>query len=204
MREKRLKIQQKRSYRAKKTTDSKHTLRKYPNLLLDKENSIYKDYNVIVGDATYYDIAGKTHYLAHLLHLNCREPVGYAISDKLDTDLMKTALIMTIDKLGGSLKGFIHHTDTDSRYCSTEYIRILEEAGATISMCKGNAYENAYSESFNSVIKREEINGSDYQSKEESAKSIFQFFEIYTNYRPHSALGMMTPKEYKEKILKKD
>jgi putative transposase len=204
MREQSLKIRQKQAYKPQKTTDSKHSFRKYPNLLLDKENSIYKDYDVIVGDATYYDIMGKTHYLAHLLHLKNREPVGYAVSNKLDTDLMKNVLLMTIEKFGGSLKGFIHHTDSDSRYCSAEYIRLLEKAGATISMCKGNAYENAHSESFNSVIKREEINGSDYQSKEESAESIFKFFETYTNYRPHSALNMMTPNECKLKNLRKE
>jgi len=204
IREKGLQIRQKRVYKPQKTTDSKHQLLKYPNLLIDKENSIYKDFNIIVGDATYYDILGKTHYLAHLLHLENRQPVGYAVSDKLDTELMKATLIMAIEKLGGSLKGYIHHTDSDSRYCSAEYIRILEDAGAVISMCKGNAYENAHSESLNSVIKREEINGSDYQSKEESAKYIFKYFETYTNYRPHSSLGMMTPKEYNEKNLSKD
>lgn len=203
MREKGLKIRPKRAFKPQNTTDSKHTFTKYPNLLIDKENSIYKDYEVIVGDATYYEINGKTHYLAHLLHLNSREPVGYAVSDKLDTELMKSALLMCIERLGGSLKGFIHHTDSDSRYCSKEYIQILEEAGAVISMCKGNAYENAHAESLNSVIKREEINGSDYQSKEDSAQSIFKYFDIYTNYRPHSALGMLTPKEYKIKNLVK-
>lgn len=200
MHEKSLKIKQKRAYKPQKTTDSKHSLNKYDNLLLNKYSSIYKDFKVIVGDATYYDITGKTHYLAHLLDLSNREPVGYAVSDRLNTDLMLTALRMAIEKRGGSLKGYIHHTDSDSRYCSAEYIRVLEESGAVISMCKGNAYENAHSESLNSVIKREEINGSDYGSKEESAKSIFRYFENYIVYRPHSALGGLTPREYQEKF----
>lgn len=66
---------------------------------------------------------------------NNPEPVGYAGSNKMShTDLMKNVLLMTIEKFGGSLKGFIHHTDSDSRYCSARYIRLLEKAGATISM----------------------------------------------------------------------
>ena len=180
------------------TTDSKHGLYKFPNLLLDKEK-INKA--VIVGDVTYYDIKGKNHYLAHLMDLSNRETIGAAISNRLDKELVLAALKNALQNRG-TLEGYIHHTDTDSRYCSAEYIKALKNAGAEISMCKGNAYENAHSESFNKTIKRQEINIHQYQSKEESAESIFRFIEIYNTYRPHSALGGMSPLEYRKIIQK--
>lgn len=34
--------------------------------------------------------------------------------------LMTAALLMAIERFGGTLKGVIHHTDSDSRYCSEE------------------------------------------------------------------------------------
>ncbi len=70
-----------------------------------------------------------------------------------------------------------------------------------ISMCVGNAYENAHAESFNSTVKRQEINISDYDTKEESAMSIFNFIGKYNSIRPHSSLQNLTPIEY-EKILR--
>jgi transposase InsO family protein len=196
MRENGLKCRQKPVFRTA-TTDSKHPLKKYPNLRLDPEK---RDLPTIVGDVTYFDIRGKNHYCAHLLDLTNREPIGLAVSDRLDADLVCAALEMAIQRRG-SLDGYIHHTDSDSRYCSSQYIHMLKKSGAEISMCVGDAYENAHSESFNSTLKRQEINLNQYSSKEESARSIFAFVEKYINYRPHSSLGMMTPAEYRKKIL---
>jgi transposase InsO family protein len=59
------------------------------------------------------------------------------------------------------------------------------------------ALENAQSESLNKTLKRQEINISDYGSREESAESIFRFIDLYNKYRPHSSLGGMTPVEFK-------
>ncbi|MDH5656182.1 MAG: DDE-type integrase/transposase/recombinase [Spirochaetia bacterium] len=158
-------------------TDSKHSLLKYPNLLLDPEK---RKMPTIVGDVTYYDVRGKNHYCAHLMDLTNREIVGIAISDRLDTNLVCEALRMAI-RNRGILKGFIHHTDSDSRYCSQDYIKLLKPTGAEISMCVGNAYENAHSESLNKTLKRQEININQYLTKEESARSIFLFQENTPN-----------------------
>jgi len=182
------------------TTDSRHSMNKYPNLLKYPEKS---GFPAIVGDVTYFDIRGRNHYCAHLLDLTNREPIGIAVSDRLDADLVCAALRMALKKRG-SLKGYVHHTDTDARYCSNAYIGLLKTTGAEISMCSGNAYENAHSESFNGVLKRQEINLKEYASKEEAARSIFAFVEKYTRFRPHAALGMLTPQEYREKFLAND
>lgn len=176
------------------TTDSKHKFRKYPNIISDK---ITTDINqIIVGDITAFNIRGKDHYLALLMDLHNREAIGIAISDKNDTALVLAALKMA-QRVRPSLKNCIHHTDADVRYCSDEYIRQLKAAEMKISMCVGNVYENAHAESLNKTIKRQEINMSEYESKEEAAASIFKFINTYNMYRPHSALNGMTPVEFK-------
>jgi transposase InsO family protein len=196
MRENGLKCYKKAAFRTA-TTDSKHSLMKYPNLLLDPEK---QHMPTIVGDVTYYDVRGINHYCAHLMDLTNREIIGIAISDRLDADLVCEALRMAIINRG-SLEGYIHHTDTDSRYCSHDYVDLLDTTGAEISMCVGNAYENAHSESFNKTLKRQEININQYKTKEESARSIFIFVEKYNTFRPHSALGMLAPIEYRKKMI---
>jgi hypothetical protein len=77
------------------------------------------------------------------------------------------------------LRDCIHHTDADVRYCSDDYIKRLTELEMRISMCVGNAYKNPHAESLNKALKRQELNISNNESYEESAKSIFRFYDTY-------------------------
>lgn len=172
------------------TTDSRHRYRKYPNIA---SGYITTNINqVIVGDVTAYDVNGKDHFCATLMDRHNREVIGKAVSDKNDTHLVLAALEDAC-KNRPNLEGGIHHTDADVRYCSDAYSNRVKELKMEISMCVGNAYENAHAESFNKTIKRQEINISDYDSKEESAESIFRFINLYNSFRPHSSLGGLTP-----------
>ena len=196
MREFSLLCRKKRKFRTK-TTDSGHGLKKYLNIAKDVETT---DINqVIVGDVTAYDVKGKDHFLASLMDRHNRRVIGKAVSDKNNTELLLAVLEDAV-RTRGNLEGCIHHTDSDVRYCSTDYINKLNFHKMKISMCVGNAYENAHAESFNGTIKRQEINISDYDDKDESANSIFNFIEKYNSIRPHSSLQNLTPIEY-ENIL---
>jgi len=174
----------------KKTTQSGHKLKKYPNLLKDK--IIDKPRQAIVGDVTAFDVCGVDHFLAHLMDLFSREVLGIAISDKNNTDLV-LACLDDAAQCYPDIRGAIHHTDTDVRYCSTRYIEAANSLNLKISMTLGNVYENAHSESLNKTFKRQEINVNDYKNKTMAAHSIFRFRDIYNSQRPHSALGMMAP-----------
>jgi transposase InsO family protein len=176
------------------TTDSRHKYLKYPNIA--KEIVTTNINQVIVGDVTAYDIKGKDHYCAILTDRHNHEAIGAAVSDKNDTELVLAAL-ENAHRNRPDLRGCVHHTDADVRYCSDAYRNRVLELGVKISMCVGNVYENAHAESFNKTLKRQEINISSYDSKEESAESIFRFIDRYNSYRPHSSLGGLTPLEYK-------
>jgi putative transposase len=172
------------------TTDSRHRHRKYPNIATDIITT--KINQVIVGDVTAYDVKGNDHFCASLMDRHNREVIGRAVSDKNDTALLLAAL-EDAHLNRPNLKGCIHHTDADVRYCSDDYVHRVKKLRMELSMCVGNAYENAHAESFNKTIKRQEINISDYDSKEESAQSIFRFIDLYNSFRPHSSLGGLTP-----------
>jgi len=181
------------------TTDSRHKYLKYPNIAKDVITDNINQ--VVVGDVTAFDINGKDHFLAELMDRHNREVIGKAVSDKNDTALVLSPLEDACSNR--DLKGCIHHTDADVRYCSNDYIARLDDIGMNISMCVGNAYENAHAESFNKTIKRQEINISDYDSKEEAAVSIFRFIDLFKNYRPHSSIGKMTPVKYRMALKNK-
>ena len=98
----------------KKTTHSGHKLKKYSNLL--KDITIEKPRQAIVGDVTAFDVCGVDHFLAHLMDLFSREVLGIAISDKNNTDLV-LACLEDAAQCYPDIRGAIHHTDTDVRYC---------------------------------------------------------------------------------------
>jgi transposase InsO family protein len=188
----------------KKTTQSGHKLKKYPNLL--KDTITDKPRQAIVGDVTAFDVCGVDHYLAHLMDIFSREVLGIAISDKNNTDLV-LACLEDAAQCYPEIRGAIHHTDTDVRYCSARYIEAVNKLDLQISMTLGNVYENAHSESLNKTLKRQEININEYKNKKMAAQSIFRFRDIYNNQRPHSALGMLAPavftKNFKQENLNK-
>ncbi len=197
MREFNLLCRKKRKFKTK-TTDSGHGLKKYINIVKDIETT---DINqVIVGDVTAYDVRGKDHFFASLIDRHSRRVIGRAVSDKNNTELLLAAL-EDASLTRGDLEGCVHHTDSDVRYCSTDYINKIKSLEMKISMCVGNAYENAHAESFNGTIKRQEINISDYDDKDESAESIFNFVNKYNNIRPHSSLQNLTPIEYENVLM---
>ncbi|MBE7412265.1 MAG: hypothetical protein HS129_09435 [Leptospiraceae bacterium] len=56
-----------------------------------------------------------------------REVIGRAVSDKLNSELVRSAFESALMNRG-SLEGYIHHTDSDRRYCSHEYIELLNNS----------------------------------------------------------------------------
>ena len=198
MKENNLLCRVKRQYKPK-TTQSKHNFKVYPNLIKKVRPNPFK---VLVGDVTSFDINSEDYFLALLMRLLSRRIMGAAISNKNNTDLVEAAFISAKEKIG-DLEGYYHHSDSDVRYCSERYISILSKNKMNISMCLGNAYENAHAESLNKTIKYKEINLSEYKSFEEARAGIFRFIHLYNTMKPHSALGWMTPQKYEEKYLKK-
>lgn len=189
-----------------KTTDSSHNLRKYVNLVGKTKAS--KMNMIIVGDVTQFSNNGKDQFLATLMDQCNREVIGRAISDNNNTDLVLCALHDAINTRGANnLKGCIHHTDSDVRYCSSKYIKELENFDFKISMCKGNAHENAHAESLFKTIKYQEINVNSYQGKLDGIRRIFEYIDKYNLRRPHSSLKGLSPIEFRNKMemaLKKD
>ena len=61
---------------------------------------------------------------------------------------------------------------------------------------KGYPYDNASMESFNAILKKEEVNVNNYETFEEAKLAIFEFIESwYNNKRIHSTIGYVTPNE---------
>ena len=80
----------------------------------------------------------------------------------------------------------IHHSDRGMQYCSNEYVKLLQQHHALISMTQnGDPYENAMAERVNGILKTELI-ASTYPTLKEAAIHIARCITIY-NYEECTA-----------------
>lgn len=181
--------------RFKVTTDSAHSLRRYPNLL--KEALIDAPNMAWSADITYVRLPTTFCYLASIIDEFSRYCVGWSLSRFIDARLTLSALEMAL-AARQPCPGLIHHSDQGVQYASGVYVACLEETGALISMAAaGNPYENAKAESFFRTLKMEEVYLKDYQNFEEAQQNIGQFIEeVYNQKRLHSSLGYLPPVEF--------
>ena len=64
----------------------------------------------------------------------------------------------------------------------------------------GKPVENAYIESFNGRFRDECLNSHEFESLEDARKKIEAWRIDYNDYRPHSSLGQLTPREYADQF----
>jgi putative transposase len=184
------------------TTDSKHGYRRFPNLL--KEHGEVRELNEVwVTDITYIRIDTGFIYLAALMDLCSRKIIGWAISKRINAELVVAALKMAIETREPDV-GCIHHSDQGVQYACGEYVELLEEWKFKISMSrKGNPYDNAAMESFFKTLKYEEVFLLQYETEEDVLERVPHFIEeVYNTKRLHSSLEYLTPTEFETKKRK--
>ena len=183
-----------RKYRV--TTNSRHGLVKYPNLI--KGLIPVRTDELWHSDITYIRLEAGFAYLAAIIDGFSRKAIGYALGRTLCSMLTIAALndaIRTRDTAS-----LTHHSDQGFQYCSREYVKILESNGIAISMSgKANPYDNAKMESFFRTLKVEEVYMSEYRTYEDVLNCIPYFIEeVYNSKRLHSSLGFMPPEEFED------
>lgn len=182
--------------RFRRTTDSRHRHRIAPNLL--SRNFTAKEPNVAwVGDITYIPTREGWLYLAALLDLFSRRVVGWAMSDRIDTELALSALEMACEQRKPA-PGLIHHTDRDCRYASDDYQAVLRDREIVPSMSrKGDCWDNAVAESFFATLEKELFADKPLKMRAETRQEIAGYIESYYNdVRRHSYLDYVSPLEF--------
>lgn len=164
--------------------------------LLQQDFSTTEFNKVWLADITYIRTGGKWSYLATVIDLARRKPIGWAFGSRPTAELACKALKMALQKEKPA-QGLIHHSDRGSQYTAKQYKILLEENQIIGSMSrKGNPYDNAPMESFYHLLKVEHVNKHCFSSLKEAATSISKWFSYYITRRRHSALGGISPLEY--------
>jgi len=194
MREQDLVARQRRRYKC--TTMSDHDQPVAANLL-DRRFHAELPNQRWVGDTTELLVgeSGAKLYLAVILDLFSRFVVGWAVSAVNDRHLTLKALEAALRRRCPGA-GLLHHSDQGSTYASEDYRVLLAAHDITCSMSRrGNCYDNAAMESWNSTLKSEL--GEHFDSYGLAKEQLFDYIEVFYNQeRRHSALGYASPAAY--------
>jgi len=189
--------------RFKLTTDSKHSLPVAANVL-DRKFDVESPNSVWTADISYVWTFEGWLYLAVVMDLHSRQIVGWAMNERMKTQLVLDALAMAYWKRKPS-KGLLHHSDRGSQYASHDYQKQLMNYGMIPSMSrKGNCWDNAPTERFFRSLKSERLTGLRFFTRNEAKNEILDYITFYNSIRLHSTLGYLSPMAYeKEHCLKK-
>lgn len=181
-------VKPKRNYT--KTTNSKHWLKKHPNLMKDVKTIHPEQY--FVSDITYIKSRERTHYLSLVTDAHSRKIMGYHLSDDMGSKNVVKALQMA-NKNRTTDNKLVHHSDRGLQYCSAVYQKELSTYKIQPSMTDGyDCYQNAIAERINGILKNEFLIHKCNNGKQ-LRQLIKQSIETYNDRRPHLSLNYKTP-----------
>lgn len=95
-------------------------------------------------------------------------------------------------------KGTIFHSDRGSQYTAKAVMQQIERYGWSQSFSRvGKPGDNAWSESFFSILKKEIIHWHFYPTREMARQKIFKYIEVfYNNKRAQKRLGYLSPIQF--------
>lgn len=176
-----------------KTTNSKHWMRKYPNII--KELAIVRPEQVWVADITYLELRSEHHYLHLITDAYSKRIVGYELADNMRATTTLKALEMALKQRKYQEK-LIHHSDRGLQYSSAIYTKLLHDNKIGISMTEdSDPYENAVAERVNGILKDEFGLDKVFTNSLQMRRQVDESIALYNQFRPHLSIDMLTPNQ---------
>jgi len=184
-------IYKKRRYTV--TTNSKHWMRKYPNIV--KDITLSRPEQVWVADITYLDTAEEGNVYLHLItDAYSKQILGYELCNNMEAASTLKALEMAVKNRKYKDLSLIHHSDRGLQYCSKLYIDCLVKNNINVSMTEnGSPYDNAVAERVNGILKDEFGLAEQLINYRETLLQVKESIHSYNFLRPHLSCYMLTP-----------
>ncbi|EGN76134.1 transposase [Idiomarina sp. A28L] len=183
-----------------------HTYKKTGDEHVEIPNHLERQFNVEApnrvwcGDVTYIWTGNRWAYLAVVIDLFARKPVGWAMSLSPDSELTGNALRMAYESRGRP-KGVMFHSDQGSHYTSRKFRQMLWKCQIKQSLSRrGNCWDNAPMERFFRSLKIEWVPTYGYRSFLHAQHHIVKYLiGYYSQLRPHQHNGGMSPNNAEQK-----
>jgi len=179
-----------------RSTDSKHSLKVYPDLAKGLE--IRQAERLLVSDITYVHTMEGFSYLHLVADAYSKKIMGGYLSRDLSAQASQKALEQALNNRIYNHQ-CIHHSDRGIQYCSQAYIKQLEKHRIQISMTQsGSPYDNAIAERIIGILKEEFNLDHEFSSHVQAQKAVTQALYLYNHRRPHLSCGYLTPEKAHE------
>lgn len=176
-----------------KTTDSKHWMKKYPNLI--KDLTISESEQVWVADITYILVADDFNFLSLITDIYSKRIMGHCLHPTLEAAGTISALKMALENRHKKTT-LIHHSDRGTQYCCAAYVDILKTSDILISMTEnGDPYENPVAERINGILKGDFELCQEFKNRDSAIIAIDKSIRAYNELRPHMSCNYLTPIE---------
>lgn len=190
-------------YRSRfKTTDSRGHYYKFNNLISGLD--LQRENQVIVGDITYYQNAGKLYYIFQFQDYYTMEIKGLLASLTMEGINAERCLRQVFDYNQQRKYNYklILHTDRGSQYRSRKFQSMLRSAQIRPSHA-GNCFENGLSERANGIVKNEYLIDYDIRSVSQLNKVLKKIKHQMNEVWPSKTLGYKTPHQFVQWIREK-
>ena len=166
---------------------------------LDRQFDVDAPNRVWCGDVTYIWTGSRWAYLAVVMDLFARKPVGWAISLSPDSELTSNALKMAYESRGRP-KGLMFHSDQGSHYTSRKFRQTLWKCQIKQSLSRrGNCWDNAPMERFFRSLKIEWVPTYGYRSFVQAQHHVVKYLiGYYSQLRPHQHNNGVSPNQAEE------
>ena len=174
------------------TTNSKHWMHKYPNLI--KDITVHRPEQLWVADITYLETQESNSYLHLITDAYSKQVMGYELCNDMEASSTLKALKMAISNRHYPDEPLTHHSDRGLQYCSKLYVNHLLKNNIQISMTEnGDPYENAIAERMNGILKDEFGLGEKHNDLADALHQTRQSIQTYNQLRPHLSCHYLTP-----------
>jgi transposase InsO family protein len=154
------------------------------------------------GDITYLPTWEGWLYLATVIDIASRRVVGFALAERLRTELVADALTNAVAARDPA-PGVIFHSDKGCQYTSGDYTTLADDLEVTLSTGRtGQCWDNALAESFFAALKGECLDQQPWPTRAAARRATVEYIAWYNGTRLHSTLGYRTPNEFETATTK--
>ena len=164
----------------------------YSNLLRGQE--ITKPFEALSSDISYIPTGEGFDYLCQIKDIMTGVVLASCQHERMTKQLVLDTIRATV-KRWRIPKGAVFHSDRGSQYTAKEVTDLLKKHGFRQSFSRvGMPGDNAWSESFFSILKKEVVHPQRFNSRAQARQIIFEFIEVFYNrLRVQKRLGFSAP-----------
>jgi transposase InsO family protein len=154
-------------------------------------------------DITYFQVGERFYYITFIVDIYTKVIKGYKVSEHLFAEANIDALQMALRR-EKNVEGLIHHSDRGSQFTDSHYKKILKDKGIKMSMGLA-AWENAYAERVNGIIKNEYLNRKTIKNFKTLTLEVTKAVNHYNKERIHNHLpNRNTPMQFENELIHLD